>query len=188
MDPVLERIAAWATQPGRRRVRPDLIAGAGVLAVLAVIGATIAVHGPRHAPPARPLPALTYRCSCTVVDEPWHPGETVRLAWTAVPATPGGGGGRVVLSAALWGPYPSAAAARRDVLAPAGARPPSTAGGGSTPPAHPISQSTVRAPTAPRPVVLLRLPAGCRPGWYELVTAADSSGSALTEAAVVHVE
>ncbi len=123
-------------------------------------------------------------CSANLSATAWHPGQTIRVTWSAVRATqsPAGSQAGITLTMVLTGPYGNVSALKSAIAAkPSPARP-----GGRAPMAvAPAIGITTRAGGAP--VSVLVIPRDAPPGFYNLQFGAESGRARSGGSTIIRV-
>ena len=130
-------------------------------------------------------PSYSYTCcpanlSATL----WHPGQTLRVTWSAVRETqsPAGSQAGITLTMVLTGPYGNVSTLKSAIAA----RPSPTRPGGRAPMAvAPAIRTTTRAGGAP--VSVLVIPRDTPPGFYNLQFGAESGSARSGGSTIIRV-
>ena len=123
-------------------------------------------------------------CSANLGATVWHPGQTIRVTWSAVRETqsPAGSRAGVTLTMVLTGPCGSVGALKSAIAA----KPSPTRPGGRAPMAvAPAIRITTRAGGAP--VSVLVIPRDAPPGFYNLQFGAESGSARSGGSTIIRV-
>lgn len=159
-----------------------------VMSITALAGTLIGGCGASRSSPAGAsgnYPNYSYTCcSANLGATVWHPGQTLRVTWSAVRVTqsPTGSQARVTLTVVLTGPYGNVSTLKSAIAAkPSPNRP-----GGRAPVAvAPAIRTTTRAGGAP--VSVLVIPPDAPPGFYNLQFGAASGSARSVGSTIIRV-